>query len=112
MRSLDAQDRIREADRGGLHAAIEAGERVLVEFWAPWCVQCGPMGKVVERFAEELADDVTVLKVSVEDESIADEYGLMGLPAICLFLEGRQAKLVTGFKGTAALREEFAALVS
>jgi thioredoxin-like negative regulator of GroEL len=70
------------------------------------------MARVVERFAEDLADDVAVLKVNLEDESIADDYGLMSLPAICLFIEGERSKLVTGFKGAPALRQEFASLVA
>jgi thioredoxin 1 len=104
--------RIREADRDGLRSVIESEKRVLVEFWAPWCVQCGPMGRVMERFVEDVASDVAVLKVSLEDEAIADEYGLMSLPAVCLFLDGEPAKLVTGFKGAPALRQEFATLVA
>jgi thioredoxin 1 len=104
--------RIKDADRGVLRAVLAREKRVLVEFWAPWCVQCAPMARVVERFVDELADDVAVLKVSLEDESIADDYGLMTLPAICLFIEGEQSKLVTGFKGAPALRQEFASLVA
>lgn len=106
------QGRIKEADREGLRATIESEKRVLVEFWAPWCVQCGPMARVVERFVEDLPADIAVLKVSLEDETIADDYGVMSLPAICLFVEGEVSKLVTGFKRAPALREEFAALVA
>ncbi|MGB9112947.1 MAG: thioredoxin domain-containing protein [Acidimicrobiales bacterium] len=108
----EAASRIKEADRDGLRAALGSERRVLVEFWAPWCVQCGPMARVVERFVADVADDVAVLKVSLEDEAIADEYDLMSLPAICFFVDGQPAKLVTGFKGAAALREEFATLVA
>ncbi len=112
MTAAPPSNRIKEVDRVGLHAVLESEKRVLVEFWAPWCVQCGPMGRVVERFVEDLAADVAILKVSLEDEAIADEYGLMSLPAMCLFIEGEPSKLVTGFKGAPALREEFATLVA
>jgi thioredoxin 1 len=103
--------RIREADRDGLHAALATESLVLVEFWAPWCVRCGPMARVVERFVDDLSPEVTVLKVNLEDESIAEDYGLMSLPSIGLFTDGKLSKLVTGFKGVPALREEFATLV-
>ena len=63
--------RVREADGSELRAEIEGGGRVLAEFWAPWCVQCGPMTSVVERLAETLPDDVSVLKVSVADAEVA-----------------------------------------
>jgi thioredoxin-like negative regulator of GroEL len=67
---------------------------------------------VMERFVDDVASDVAVLKVSLEDEAIADEYGLMSLPAVCLFVDGQQEKLVIGFKGAPALRQEFATLVA
>ncbi len=111
MTGAEAPSRIREVDRDSLHGVIGSEKRVLVEFWAPWCVQCGPMARVVERFVEDLASDVAVLKVSLEDEAIADDYGLMSLPAVCLFVDGQPAKLVTGFKSAPALRQEFATLV-
>ena len=64
--------------------SIDSGGRVLAEFWAPWCVQCGPMAGVVERVAETLPEDVAVLKVSVEDASVADAYSVSALPAVTL----------------------------
>jgi thioredoxin 1 len=102
---------IRETDHLGLRSALEAHARVLAEFWAPWCSQCGPMTRVVERFSVELPGDVNVVKVSVEEDGVADEYGIMNLPAMCLFIDGKPVKLVSGFKSAAALRQEFSSLL-
>ena len=97
--------RVRDADGAELRAEIAGGGRLLVEFWAPWCVQCGPMASVVERVAETLPEDVSVLKVSVEDEAVADEFGVSGLPAVSLYLDGEAATSVTGFRRVPALLE-------
>ena len=64
----------------------------MVEFWAPWCVQCGPMASAVERVADGLPEDVSVLKVSVEDGAVADEWSVTSLPAIALYVGGSRRR--------------------
>jgi thioredoxin 1 len=98
--------RVRDANAEQLRAEIEAGGRVMVEFWAPWCAQCGPMAGVVERLAETLPEDVAVLKVSVEDESVAGAYDVSALPAVSFFVAGRAEKSISGFRRVAVLLEE------
>jgi thioredoxin 1 len=98
-------DRVRDAGAAELRAEIESGGRVVVEFWAPWCVQCGPMAGVVERVAETLPEDVAVLKVSVEDESVAETYSVTALPAVSLFVAGRAEKSINGFQRAPAVLE-------
>jgi thioredoxin 1 len=96
----------RVADRDELRAAIAAGGRLLVEFWAPWCVQCAPMERVVERVAQTLPPDVAVLKVSVEDEAVAEEFSVDALPALQLFVDGRAAASITGFQRPPAVMSQ------
>ena len=97
--------RVRDADAEQLRAEIEAGGRVMVEFWAPWCVQCRPMASAVERVADRLPEDVSILKVSVEDEAVADEWSVTSLPAIALYVGGREATALSGFRRAPALME-------
>jgi len=98
--------RVRDADADQLRAELDSGGRVVVEFWAPWCVQCGPMAGVVERVAETLPEDIAVLKVSVEDASVAETYSVSALPAVTLFVSGRAEKSINGFRRAPALLEE------
>ncbi len=57
------------------------GEWVLVNFWASWCKPCEEESPAIEEFAHKHRDDLVVLGVNSEDNSVdanafIDEYGL------------------------------------
>lgn len=69
-------------------------EKVLVDFYANWCGPCKMIGPELER-AE---GDVKVIKVDVDEfEDIAKEYGVMSIPTLILFNEGKEIKRNIGF---------------
>ena len=71
---------------------------VLVDFWASWCGPCKMMGPVVDNLADEMADKLVVGKINVDEQpDLAQKFGVMSIPTLALFQNGKLQKTALGF---------------
>ncbi len=81
---------------------LKASEPVVVDFYADWCGPCRMMTPVVEQLAVEYAGKVTIGKLDVDvNQDIAIRYGVMGIPTLGLFREGKLVDRLVGYPGGA-----------
>ncbi len=82
---------------------LKASEPVVVDFYADWCGPCRMMTPVVEQLAGEYAGKVTIGKLDVDvNQDIAIRYGVMGIPTLGFFRDGKLVDRLVGYPGGAA----------
>lgn len=70
---------------------------VLVDFYADWCGPCKMIAPVLAEVAKE-NPDVTVAKVNVDElGELAQRYGVMSIPTLIAFKDGKKVNQAIGF---------------
>jgi thioredoxin 1 len=76
---------------------LQSSVPVLVDFWAVWCGPCKMIAPHVEAVASEYEGRARVLKVNVDEEpDIAQKYGIMSIPTLLFFKDGKVVDQVVG----------------
>lgn len=77
---------------------------VLVDFFATWCGPCKMLSPVLEGVAEKMKDKITIVKVDVDrSPDLAAKFGVMSVPTMIMFKNGRQVDAFSGYMPEANL---------
>ena len=92
-----------------LKQKIKNGEKLIVDFWAPWCRPCGIMKPVFEKVSEEFRNensDVQLFTLNVEEnKEFASQLGIRSIPTVKSFSEGKEVYSQPGMQMESQIKE-------
>ena len=80
---------------------------VIVDFWAPWCPWCMRLMPVFEEVSKQYEGRLIFGKVNVEEhQEIAQSNGILGIPVMKMFCDGRNVGELVGYMNKDKLIQE------
>lgn len=90
------------SDQNFAEEVLKSDKPVMVDFWATWCGPCVMAGPVVDALADDYKGKVKIGKLDVDvNQTTASQYGVMSIPTVILFKDGKEIARKVGFAGRA-----------
>ncbi len=89
-------DKVPELTNGEFEEFIKEG-KVLVDFFAEWCMPCVMMEPVIEELSEKFDGKIKFGKVNIEDnQALAQKFQIRSIPNFVLFENGEVKQRFVG----------------
>lgn len=66
-------------------ALKKSDKPVMIDFFAQWCGPCQMAAPIIDKLADEFADQIVISKVDVdENQESAQQFGVMSIPTVVI----------------------------
>ena len=91
-----------------LKAILSEENVVVVDCYAPWCGPCKVLSPIMDELKKEYEGKAAIMKMDVdENEEIAAEFKIRGVPTILFFVKGELKNKISGLQS----KETIAAMI-
>ncbi len=93
---MSESEQVKEISSGNFDEFVKDG-KVVIDFFAEWCMPCLMMSPVVDSLAEKLQGKVKFGKVDIsENQDIAKKYGITSIPNFVILNQGKIVDQIAG----------------
>ncbi len=83
--------------------ALAEGGLVMADFWASWCGPCKMLSPTIDQIGTQYEGKASIGKVNVDEEQgLAARYGVMSIPTVIFFKDGKEIDRKVGVQPAAA----------
>ena len=80
------------ANQEELNSELKNNEVVLVDFYADWCGPCKALAPILEEIDND-REKVKIVKINIDrNPDIAKRFGIMSIPTLIVFKNGKEIK--------------------
>ncbi len=98
---------LRQLSEAEFQTEVLGGEGlVLVDFYASWCPPCRALAPLLERFAEQHKEKLTIVKIDSDvEEGLAEQLSVRTIPTVIAFRDGQEIARAVNPQSRARLEE-------
>lgn len=91
---------------------LESKIPVLIDHFADWCGPCKMLAPIFDKLSKEFEGKIKFAKLDVQaNQSLAQKYGVMGIPCLILFVDGKEKDRITGYHPEEQLKEKIKGMI-
>jgi len=94
-------------NENSFNKAVSKYPFLVIDCWAGWCMPCQMVHPVIESLAKKRKGEITFGKLNVdENREIASRFGIMSIPTLLVFKDGKNVDSIIGAMPERALEEK------